>query len=106
MRSKPPPEPSDSSTNLSAALTYQVLPTLFVGGEMRFLSSFDGAFLNRNLGNALFAGPTLLYKIADNVAFNAVWTPQVAGREKGDPRRLDLGNFERHQFRAKLAIGF
>jgi len=98
-----------SGTNLSAALAYQITPQLFAGVEARLLSVFDGAFLNRNTGNALFAGPNLLYRPADNVAINVVWTPQVWGRARTPDRvadGLDLNNFERHQFRMKATIGF
>jgi len=37
---------------------------------------------------------------------NLVWTPQIRGHAIDTDRRLDLDNFERHQFRAKLATSF
>jgi hypothetical protein len=95
-----------SDTGASGALTYQVNDRLFLGGEIRHLAAFDGVALDRVAGEALFAGPTLMVKLSETAAFNAVWTPQVWGRAAGSPSRLDLDNFERHQFRLKLAVGF
>jgi hypothetical protein len=68
------------------------------------LSSFSKAWPSQNLGNALYVGPTFLWRITEKVSFNATFQPQVAGRAAGNPARLDLDNFERAQFRAKLAI--
>jgi hypothetical protein len=96
-----------AGTNVSTALTYAWTPNVFTGGEVRFLSAFNTAFFGRYAGSGLFVGPTFLWKITDKVAFNAVWTPQVAGRSQSNKDRLlDLDNFERHQFRAKLAVQF
>jgi hypothetical protein len=100
------PWENSSGTNVSLALAYQVTENLFVGAEARLLSAFDGAFLNRNTGNALFVGPTALVRLNERVAINAVWTPQVAGASRPSNGRLDLDNFERHQFRVKTSIAF
>lgn len=95
-----------SGTNVSGALAHQITDRLFVGGELRFLAAFEGAALDRKVGTAWFAGPTLMVKLTDATALNVVWTPQLSGRTDGNDRRLDLDNFERHQFRVKLATGF
>jgi len=95
-----------SSTNVSGALTYQFSDRFFFGAEARLLASFSGAGLNNNVGKALFFGPTMLVKITKTAALNVVWTPQLWGRAESSERRLDLDNFERHQFRAKLAMSF
>lgn len=95
-----------SSTNVSGALTYQLNDRLFVGGEFRYLTAFEGAFLNHQTGNAIFAGPTMLVKITDATSLNLVWTPQIRGHAINSDRTLDLDHFERHQFRAKLAMSF
>lgn len=97
----------NAGTNVSTALTYAWSPNLFTGGEVRFLSAFNTAFFGRYAGSGLFVGPTFLWKITEKIAFNAVWTPQVAGRSQSNKDRvLDLDNFERHQFRAKVAMQF
>jgi hypothetical protein len=95
-----------SGTNVSGALTYQLTESVFAGLEGRYLTAFSGAFLNHLSGQAVFAGPTLLVKLSDSAALNFVWTPQVAGRAEDVRGPLDLDNFERHQFRAKLSASF
>ena len=95
-----------SGTNVSGALTYQVSERLFVGAELRYLAAFEGAALDHKVGEALLGGPTLLYKLNDATALNVVWTPQIWGRGGASSDRLDLDNFERHQFRLKLATAF
>jgi hypothetical protein len=110
-RAQDPNNPSQwldsSATLLSTALTYQISPQLFAGVEVRYFSVFNGAWLNSNIGNALYAGPTMLWKINEKVAFNTTFQPQVAGHSTANPNlNLDLDNFERAQFRAKLSISF
>jgi hypothetical protein len=95
-----------SSTNVSAALSYQFTDKVFGSVEARFLSSFEGALLNRNVGNALFVGPNVLFKIGESASLNVAWTPQVAGRARGSDRSLDLDNYERHQVRVKFSTSF
>lgn len=95
-----------SSTNVSGALTYQVNDRLFFGAEVRFHAAFAGAALERNVGKVLLAGPTLLFNLTERTKLNVVWTPQLWGRADSSDRRLDLDNFERHQFRVKLATSF
>jgi hypothetical protein len=93
-----------SSTLVSTALAFQLSAKLYAGVETRYLSSFGNAWPSQNLGNALYLGPTFLWRITDKVSFNATFQPQVAGHAAGNPARLDLDNFERAQFRAKLAV--
>jgi hypothetical protein len=98
---------NSSTTQLSTALTYQISAQLFAGVEVRHLSAFNSAWPNDNIGNALYVGPTMLWKITDKIAFNATFQPQVAGRSTASPDlHLDLDNFERAQFRAKIAVAF
>jgi hypothetical protein len=78
---------------------------VFVGVETRYLSSFGNAWPRQSLGNALYVGPTLLWRVTDKISFNTTYQPQVWGHASGSPdRNLDLDNFERAQFRVKLAI--
>jgi hypothetical protein len=95
-----------SSTNLSGALSYQVNDKFFVGLEARHLRSYNGHGLNILAGSATFLGPNMVYKINDTTTFNAVWTPQINGQAVGTTDKLDLTNFERHQFRVKLVKAF
>jgi hypothetical protein len=102
---------NNSVTSFSLALTGQpyaaekaLVEGIFLGVEGRLLSAFEGLYLNRNLGNAFFVGPTLAIGFAGGRMLNFVWTPQVAGRAHpaSAPGALDLDNFERHLFRVKF----
>jgi hypothetical protein len=96
-----------SITLISTALTYQISKQLFAGVEMRYLSAFNAGWLNNNIGHAIYAGPTMLWKINEKVALNTTFQPQIVGRSTTNPNlNLDLDNFERAQFRAKLAVSF
>jgi hypothetical protein len=98
---------SSSSLLISSAIAHQVSPILFVGAEARYLGSHDKLLPSGEVGHAIYVGPTLLWKVTDKVAFNTTFQPQVAGRSTANPGlRLDLDNFERAQFRAKLTVAF
>jgi hypothetical protein len=98
---------SSAGTNASMALTYEVNPSFFFGGETRYLSTFNRLNLTQRAGHALFAGPTVLVKFTEAAVLNVVWTPQVWGRAAGSQyRALDLDNYERHEFRVKLVLTF
>ena len=91
----------------STAMTWQASPSLFFGGEIRlFLLSSNWA-LSHETGRALYIGPTMLWKVTDKVALNITFQPQVYGRSASHPGiALDLDNFERAQFRARLEVAF
>ena len=92
---------------ISSALTYQASPNLFLGGEARYFALSDDATLSHEIGRALYIGPTLLWKPTDKIAVNLTFQPQVYGRSAANPSQpLDLDDFERAQFRAKLVIAF
>jgi hypothetical protein len=96
-----------STTLASTALTYQISNQLFAGVEGRYMSAYDGAWPTHNLGNAFYLGPTVLWRVTDKISLNTTLQPQVFGRSKlNSGQNLDLDNFERAQFRAKLAITF
>jgi hypothetical protein len=98
---------SGAGTNVSTALTYAWSPEVFTGAEVRLLSAYNSAWLRRYAGSGLFLGPTFLWKVSDKLAINVVWTPQIRGRSATErTRELDLENFERHQFRVKIAVQF
>jgi hypothetical protein len=94
-----------SGTSLSTALTFQLAKSLFVGAEVRQLTNYGGTWFHERVGYAYYLGPTLLWKITDKIAFNVTWQPQIHGHSVDNPTfRLDLDNFERAQFRFKLAV--
>jgi hypothetical protein len=96
---------SSSSILVSSALAYQMSDKVFVGVEARYLGSFDAILPAHEVGHAFYVGPTLLWKVTDKVAFNTTLQPQVGGRSTASPgSQLDLDNFEKAQFRAKLSV--
>jgi hypothetical protein len=91
----------------SMALTWQATSSLFLGGEVRHFILADDLALAHPMGRALYLGPTLLWKPTEKIAINVTFQPQVYGRSADNPgRTLDLDNFERAQFRARVEVGF
>jgi hypothetical protein len=120
-----------SAVEVSGALAYQVQPGVFLGGEVRYARAYEGLGLDRFTGDAVFLGPTFFTKLTEKSFFSVAWAFQVAGREAvdqgavragvtdalaagGDPNdavplrhgRLNLRDFERHQFRIRLGYSF
>jgi hypothetical protein len=93
----------DSKLGFSSAVSARVTPTLFVGGEVRYLRAYEGLGLDVFSGQALFVGPTFYLQIAHGMALSGAWNAQVAGRTAAGAS-LDLVQFERHQ--AKLRFNF
>jgi hypothetical protein len=94
----------ESTLGVAAALMMRVHPRIFVGTEARYLRTYDGLGLNAFAGHAVFLGPSVFAKLPGTWWMAAGWSTQVAGRAAGDPDRLDLTNFERHQ--ATFKFGF
>jgi hypothetical protein len=97
---------SSSGILVSTAIAYQWSPKVFLGAEVRYLGSFSTVLPTQELGHAIYAGPTLLWKVTNTVAFNTTFQPQIAGSTANPQHRLDLDNFEKAQFRAKLTVAF
>ncbi len=96
-----------SSLLVSTALTWQTSPAFFVGAEARYFTGYDNAGLHHPVSRALYIGPTFAWHITEKLILNATWQPQIYGRASTNPgQRLDLDNFERQQFRAKLVWTF
>jgi len=95
---------SQSDFETSAALSVQLQPGFLIGAEARYLSAYDGLGLNSFAGHALFAGPTLYWKISKLYWMSAAWSVQIAGHAANDTSPLDLTNFERQQ--AVLRFGY
>jgi hypothetical protein len=93
-----------STLGLAASLMLQIRPSLFVGGEARYLRRYEGLGLDTLSGHALFVGPTVYANLSQRSWIAIGWSIQVAGRSIEDPGWLDLTNFERQQ--ARLLFGF
>jgi hypothetical protein len=95
-----------STLGLGGAVTSQIIPRLFFGGEMRYMRAYDGAVFNTFAGQALFIGPTLFVALSKHANVTLAWNAQVAGHAADASGALDLVNFERHQVRVRVGIGF
>jgi hypothetical protein len=93
-----------SDLGVSTAVTMQIRPGVLIGGEARYMRSFDGLGLDRFSGNALFVGPTFYARFSEKIWMSAAWNTQVAGRAHNKTGALDLTNFERDQ--ALLRFGY
>ena len=95
-----------STLGASLALMTQVMPSVFLGGEVRYLRAYEGVALNRFAGAALFVGPSLFVNVNGTLALIAAWSTQVAGRPADTAAALDLDNFERHRVKLKAVVSF
>jgi hypothetical protein len=86
----------DSKFGISTALSAQVRPALFIGGELRYLRAYTGLGLDTFAGQAVFAGPTMYYQISKSWAVSAAWNFQVYG-QTALGGSLELTHFERQQ---------
>jgi len=96
----------DSMLAVSAAVTTQISPGLFVGAEARYLRKYDGIGLDTLLGQALFVGPSTFFRLSKTLAISGAWGFQVAGHATGMPAALDLTNFTRQQATVRLEYNF
>jgi hypothetical protein len=97
---------SQSKTGFSAALSGQIRPALFVGGEVRYLRAYDGLALDAFAGQAVFAGPTMYLQINQRLSLSAAWNLQILGRPAAGGGSLDLTHFERQQATVRLGLHF
>jgi hypothetical protein len=100
------PAERSSRIGISGALSYQIVPNVFVGMEARYMRAYDGLALRDFEGQALFLGPTLYTSLGKGLSLSAAWSYQVAGKAEGLPGRLDLVNFSRHEAKLKLSYEF
>ena len=97
----------ESTGGISGALSYRIIPSVFVGAEAWYLRHYEGAWLNTFTGDAVFVGPTIYVQIAPKVFMTAAWNTQVWGREIDNPGvPLNLEEFSRHRAKLKLAVEF
>lgn len=93
----------ESTGGVSAALSYRLLPSTFVGVEAWYLRHYEGAWFNAFEGDAVYVGPTLFVKLGHEMSLAAAWNAQIYGREVNNPgTALNLSEFSRH--RAKLSF--
>lgn len=95
-----------STLGLSLAVMTPLAPWFFIGGEARYLRSYEGVTLDTFAGRALFVGPVVYANVNDRLALVAAFSTQVSGRAVGGEGPLDLENFERHRAKLKAVFHF
>lgn len=96
----------ESKGGISGALSYRVVPSVFIGAEVWYLRHYDGAWLNRFTGDAIYVGPTLYVQLARKMFLSAAWNTQIAGHDVETPDALNLSEFSRHRAKLKVAVEF
>jgi hypothetical protein len=94
----------EPTPGIGAALAVEAVPGIWVGAEVRYLRSHDGASLEVFSGQALYAGPSLYARLGEQGWISAAVNFQLWREAVGAPGAFDLVNFERYQ--AKLRLGF
>jgi hypothetical protein len=97
----------ESLAGVSAALSYRIIPSVFIGAEVWYLRHYDGSFFNAFTGDAIFVGPTMYAKLGPKTFMTAAWNAQVSGHDVEVPgSRLNFGEFTRSRAKLKLAVEF
>jgi hypothetical protein len=95
-----------SMGGVSAALSYRFTPSFTMGVEAEYDRAYDGLAFQSFQGNGLFVGPTMHIQISPKMLLAAAFSTQVAGHAVGDPRALDLTDFERYRGNLKFEVEF
>ena len=97
----------ESTGGISGALSYRILPSVFIGAELWYLRHYDGSWFNTFTGDAVYVGPTLYVQLSRKVFMTAAWNTQVRGRDVDVPgSTLNLEEFSRQRGKLKLAVEF
>jgi len=97
----------ESIGGVSAALSYRIVPSVFIGAEAWYLRHYDGSFFNAFTGDAIFVGPTIYAKLGPKTFMTAAWNAQVSGHEVDlQGSKLNFGEFTRSRAKLKLAVEF
>jgi hypothetical protein len=96
----------EPTLGIGAAIAAKVAPGVWIGGEARYLRSYDGAALNTFSGQGIYLGPTLYARLGERGWLSAAWNFQAWGVAAGISGTLDLVNFERHQLKFRVGYEF
>jgi hypothetical protein len=97
----------ESKAGVSAAISYRVVPSVFIGLEAWYLRHYDGAWLNSFTGDAWFVGPTIYVQLNRKMFMTAAWNAQISGRDVDDPdAKFNTSEFTRHRAKLKVAVEF
>ena len=88
----------------SVAASARVLPWLYVGAEVRYLQGYAGLALQSLTDQALYAGPTFYITLGRGVSLSGAFEPQLWGQAGAFASGLDVVQFDRQQFKLRLAV--
>jgi len=91
---------------IGGALAGQAISRVWIGGEVRYFRSYEGAGLDTFTGRAVYVGATLYARIGEKAWLSAAFNVQALGRAVTSPGALDLVNFERYQTKFRLGYDF
>jgi hypothetical protein len=97
---------NESTLGAAGALMAKIGSGLFLGGEARYLRSYDSIGADHFEGHAFFLGPSVFANLSERCWLALGWSMQLAGRSVDDPAMLDLVRFERHQVRLNFGVNF
>jgi hypothetical protein len=96
----------ESMLGVSASVTAQVKPGVFIGGEARYFRKYDGIDLDTLAGQAFFLGPNFFVRFSKSLAISGAWSVQVAGHATEVPGALDFTKFTRQQALFRVEYNF
>ena len=97
----------ESTGGISGAVSYRIVPSVFVGVELWYLRHYDGTWFNSFTGDALYLGPTLYVQLGRKMFMTAAWSAQVRGHDVEIPgSTLNLSEFSRQRAKLKFAVEF
>ena len=73
----------DATLGLLASVTTQIAPGFFLGVEAQYLRRYDAVGLSSFAGEAVFLGPTMFVRVAENLALSGAWAIQTTGHAAG-----------------------
>jgi len=77
---------------------------LYVGGEARYLRSYDGTTPGALLGQAAYFGPVFYMPLTGGFSISGAWDIQAWGQAAGVNGGLDLLNYERQLVKLRVSI--
>ncbi|MBC7583549.1 MAG: hypothetical protein H7316_07330 [Tardiphaga sp.] len=96
----------EATIGIAGAMMAQLRPGFYLGGEARYLRTYEGFGLQEFSGDALFIGPSAYLQLSPRAWLAAAWSVQAWGRDSRPGSSLNLEGFERHQARLIYGIGF
>jgi len=95
---------TSSSIFFNTAAVGRIEPWLYLGGEARYLRTYEGMTPDGLAGQAIYIGPVFYLPVAKGFSISGAWDIQTWGQGAGLSGGLDLINFERNQVKLRFSI--